>query len=368
MSSVDFRGLRHASSDPLTQLYVQLSNRLAKSLTEGQVATVASDNEDIYSDGIDTESAIKYHSELFGAHLFPFTVDYYPPFEPDRNQVKLMLRGTNNGASIPDRSTYDHNASINGDPLLVDGVLDLGTQTHFTKSMALRMNRPTSAAENAEWLQVPDHTDLQVTTLSTGFSIFVRFKLFSLADQGGKAPTIFEKIDDSTPNNAIMLQAKSDGKLVLVIKRGGTEVVKSETAVSTVAINTIYDIFVTYAVSGNVAHIYVNNVDKTLSAFAGSVNWQATLTNHDLFIFRRGLGVSEGFVYGDFYDHKFYKEKIVSATEVGYHWTNKLTIVNIAFGHVAIVDHFATWTGGAGPARSPSFTTTSFTSGSFTTV
>ncbi len=349
-------------------MFVELQNQVIKQLTKDQVASVDSDNEDIYSDGIDTESVIKYHSELFGAHLFDFTKDYYPPFEPDGNQVKLWLRGTNTGDSTPDISSFNHNATINGDPIPVDGTIDLGTQTHFTKSIALRMNRPTSAAVNLEWLQVPDHADLKITTLSTGFSIFIRFRLFSLADQGSRSPTIFEKIDDSTPNNAMMLQAKSDGKLVFIIKRGGTEVVKKETAAGAVTTNTVYDVFLTYAVSGNVPHIYVNNVDKTLSAFAGSVNWQTTLTNYDLYIFRRGLGDAGGFVYGDFYDYKTYKERVVTAAEVGYHWTNKWTIANIAFGHVALVDHFSTYLTGGGPARSASFTTTSFSSASFTTV
>lgn len=366
--SIDFRGVRPASNDPMLAMFVELQNQVIKQLTKDQVASVASDNEDIYSDGIDTESVIKYHSNFYGAHLFPFTVDYYPPFEPDGNQVKLWLRGINTGSSTPDISSFNHNATINGDPTLVDGTIDLGTQTHFTKSIALRMNRPTSAAVNLEWLQVPDHTDLNITTLTTGFSIFTRFRLLSLADQGGKSPTIFEKIDDTTPNNGIMLQVKTDGKLVLIIKRGGTEVVKMETAVGAVTTNTVYDVFLTYTVTGNVAHIYINNIDKTLSAFTGTVNWQTTLTNYDLYIFRRGLGDDGGFVYGDFYDYKMYKERVVTTAEVGYHWTNKWTISNILFGQVEIVDHSATGPTGGGPVRRPSFTTTSFTATSFTTV
>lgn len=74
-----------------------------------------------------------------------------------------------------------------------------------------------------------------------------------------------------------------------------------------------------------------------------------------------------GFTQGDFYDYKLYKERVVTAAEVGYHYTNKWSISNIAFGHVEIVDHSATHLGGGGPrAIEKSYTNISFTPTSFT--
>ena len=230
----------------------------------------------------------------------------------------------------------------------------------------MRFNRQTSDFQNQEWLQVPDDPALQVAGLATGFSIFTRFQLYSIDQQEGRARTIFEKIDDSTPNDATMLQVKDDGRLVFIVKDGGVTTAK-ETGVALTPAFSVYDVFVTYAVSGHVIHIYVNGVDQTLSDFGGSVNWQTTLTNHDLFIFRRGLGDDGGFVDGDLFVFKRYQEMIVSQTQVTNHWNNKITISSIPYGQCMVTNYWATFgeTGVIMPTCS--FSYTSFTSTSFTT-
>ena len=378
---------------------VELKKKLIKSIVDTQLETVDSENEDIYSDAQDMETAVKWHSELSSQHKFNFVKDYYPPFEPDGNQVKLWLRGMNLGNDTRDWSGFNNTASMYGDPTLVNGTLDLGYQTNGTKSIALRLNRPTSDFENEEYLAVPDTSGLQLASASTGFSVFVRIRPLSLEDQGGRSPTIFAKIDDSTPSNGVMLQMKDDGKLVFIVKKGGSTTAK-ETAADTistsgsgsvipavsfdpvsfdpVSFDTVlespsssttiipYDIFVTWTVSGSVIHIYVDGVDKTLTTFGGSVNWHEDLTDHDLFIGRRGTGAKEGFCYMDFYDFKAYYNRIVNQTEVTRHYTNKWTISNIAFGHVMIANHFATYTGTGGEEGSISFTGGSFSPSSFT--
>ena len=369
--SSDFRGLVPATGDPMLQLVVTLMKRQAKFLTQQQVDLVDSDNEDIFTDGQDMETAIKYHSELSTTHKFLFIKDYYPPFEPDGNQVKIWLRGQNTGNTTKDWSTFGHTATIYGDPTLVDGTIDLGIHDGgAVKSIARRMNRPTSDYENLEWLQIADHADIQVATVTTGLSIFVRFRMKAIADQNGIAATIFEKIDDSTPNNAYMLQVLSDGRLLFVIKDGGTTTAKYA-AVGSIVTDTVYDVFLTYTVSGSVLHIYIDGVDKSLSSFVGTVNWQDITTNHDLYLFKRGMNSEErGCVYGDFYDFKYYKDRVVNQTEVTQHYTNKWTIADIDFGHVMITNEWATFTGSGGEETpsDTSFTVGAFTVTSFTVV
>jgi len=80
---------------------------------------------------------------------------------------------------------------------------------------------------------------------------------------------------------------------------------------------------------------------------------------------RRGVGSEDGFCYGDFYDYRFYREKVLSSTEVTRLYTNKWSISNIAFGKVAISDHSASYAGSGGGAT-PSFTSTSWSTTSFT--
>lgn len=311
------------------------------------------------------ETAIKWHSELGGQHKFNFVKDYYPPFEPDGDVVKCWIRGTNLGGSLRDISGFNNNATVYGDPTLVDGTIDLGYQTHGVKSIAMRLNRPTSNFQNEEWIQIADTAGLQLASASTGFSAFFRIRMQSLAQQGGRDATIIEKIDDSTPNNGIILKVGTDGALDFIVKDGGVTTAKA-TATTTITTGTVYDIFLTYATSGPTIHIYVNGVDKSLSNYGGSVNWHETLTNHDLFIGRRGLGNDEGFAYMDFYDFKPYYDRIVNQTEVTQHQTNKWTISNIGFGHVMIADHYATYQGAGGEELSASFSPVSFSPTSFT--
>ena len=217
--STDFRGLKPRSDDPLAQVFTELQKKFAKFITAQQTELIDSDNEDIYTDGQDMDSVIKYHSELSSQTKFAFDKKSYPA--GDANLIKLWLRGSDLGNTVKDRSAYHHPATIYGDPTLVNGTLDLGIHTHGVKSIARRMNRPTSDFQNLEWLQVPDHADLRINALTIGISIFIRVRFQSLADQGGRAPTLFEKLDDSTPNNAYMLQAKADGRLVAVFRKGG---------------------------------------------------------------------------------------------------------------------------------------------------
>ena len=87
-------------------------------------------------------------------------------------------------------------------------------------------------------------------------------------------------------------------------------------------------------------------------------------TNHDLFVFRRGLGEDGGFVQGDFYDLKYYPEYVVSDLDVGRHYENKWTISDIAFGHVMITNYWATFGGVIIPSLC-SFSATSFSPLSF---
>lgn len=340
MSGGDFRGLIPASNDPMLAFLVSLQKLFIRQQNQNAVSSVSSDNEDIYSTGIDVDTVVRFHSELSGVTKFPFNHDFYPPFEPDGNQVKLWIRGSNTGNKLREISNFGVTVTINGDPTLVDGNIDLGTFTDGTKSIALRMNRPTSITQNREYLEVPDSTNIQVAAVTTGLSIFVRFRMNAIADQDGIAETIIHKIDDSTPSNGYMLQVLSDGRLLFIIRDGGVTTAKYAAAGS-IVINTIYDVFLTYTVTGSVLHIYINGVDKTLTTFAGTVNFQDDLINHNLFVGTRGKNVEyRGSAYFDFYDLKYYKDRVVTQTEVTNHQTNKWTISAIAFGQVMITDHY----------------------------
>lgn len=348
------------SNDPLTKFTIELAKQVSRFRTKDLVENL-DDDEDIYSDGQDVESKVSFRTDLYFTKSFPLNVEYTSPTEPDMNLDKCWIRGNNLGVQMNDISTFENHANIFGEPILVSGnPFDLGIHTGTVKSIATRFNRPASPFTNEEYMAIPDHSSLQVIGLSTGFSIFTRFRLHSIAQQGGLDRTIWEKIDDSTPNNAIMLKASTTGRLTFVVKRGGSEF-RKRTPTSSIAVGTVYEVWVNYAVSGDAIKIYINNVDQTLTDDPDPAGYHSTLSNHDLNIFRRGAGTSGGYTYGDFYDFLYKREKVVSATEVSRHYTNKWTTANIPFGQVAVSNYTASIT-----QATDSFTSTSFTSTSFT--
>jgi hypothetical protein len=335
--SFNIRTIREISSDPLTKFTNELAKKLSKFLTAQQIDRLE-DKEDIYSDGQDVETVIKYNG-LQSQQKFNFDVEYYSVSEPDGDKVKLMLRGRNMGNTITDASGFGNHGIINGDPVLVDGTpFDYGIHTQGVKSVALRINRPTSINVNKEYISIPHNTNLQVSGISTGISYFIRFKIHSIAQQGGRSRRLFEKTDGSNPDNGVQIRVTDTGRLVVILKRATVEY-KKQTATSTIAVNTVYDIFITYAVSGNEIKVYINNVDTSLSDFTGDTNWHATTSEMSLNIFRRGEGSTSGHTYGDLYDFILFREKVVSSTEVSRHYANKLTLADIPYGQVAVSNY-----------------------------
>jgi len=370
MSSSDFRGLINDDNDPLARIVRLFQNKFSKFTTDASVEAVDSDSEDIEQVGVTMESVIKIHS-LNGQHKFNFTTVYIHPLEPDENYVHVMLRGRGGtGNSIADLSGFNNNGSIFGDTLLVDGTLDIGCNNTGTKSVATRFNRPSSDFENEEYIKLPDNTHTKISNITTGFSEWMRVRPFAIDNQGDISRTLWEKVDDNTPNDARMLQIRDTGRLLYVVKDGGVTTAKwtpTGTIEEATSTSLPYDIVCTYATSGNVIHIYVNGVDQTLSTSSASINWQDTLTNHDLYLMERGAGSEDGHVYGDFYGYRLYREKVLSQTEVTRFYTNKWSISNIAFGAVAIEDHYATWIGSGG-AASGGFDATGFDNTGFDTT
>ena len=335
---------------------MKLINKANREAAKEQTESVDSDNEDIFNKFITVEAAVKVHT-LHGVHVFPFTVHYIHPLEPDLQYLVLWIRGHVIGNTVKDQSGFNHTITINGDPSLVDGTLDIGTNNIGVKSIASRYNSPISDFQNEMHVAVTDASDIQTDAIVTGFSEFMRFRPLSIKEQDGISTTLWEKIDDSTPNDARQMQIRDTGRLLYIVRDGGVTYAKW-TAINVIvkgsSTSTPYDIVATYTVSGHVIHIYVNGVDQTLSTFTGTVNWHDDLTDHKLNLFRRGEDTDGGHFYGDFYDYRLYAEKILSQTEVTRFYTNKWSISNIAFGAVAIVDHMATYTGSGG-APDPGF-------------
>jgi hypothetical protein len=341
----DIKGLREISNDPFGKLLTALSKKFSEFLARDQ-AELVENPEDVYSDGQDVESALKYHSFAMSKR-FDLTTDYYSPSEPDQDKLRLWLKGNAIGVQLKDWSELEKAAYLYGDPILVDGApFDYGITDGAlnTKSIALRVNRPTSPLVNDEYIQISDAPSLQVSGMTVGISYFMRFKIHSLSTQGGLERTLFEKIDGVTIQDAVLALVTTDGRLKFYVRRSGMDY-KWQTAINTIATDTVYEVWFTFSQSGPIAHIFVNNVDKSLTTPSAPPVFQSETDNYDLWLFQRGKGPEEGFFYGDFYDFMLFREKVVTSTEVARHYINKWTLADIDFGHVLISNYSATFAG-----------------------
>ena len=109
---------------------------------------------------------------------------------------------------------------------LVDGTLDIGTNNIGVKSIASRYNSPISDFQNEMHMAVTDASDIQTDAIATGFSEFMRFRPLSIKEQDGISTTLWEKIDDSTPNDARQMQIRDTGRLLYIVRDGGVTYAK----------------------------------------------------------------------------------------------------------------------------------------------
>jgi len=361
MSQFSLENLRSVSTDPNQRNINELAKKLSRYLAK-DIEVNLDDEEDLIANGVAIDDGIKFNDTFYHREQFTdWEQNYYPSSDADGGKLSVWLRGNHLGSQLIDRSQYySNNGNLYGDPKLIDGSFDMGYLGGTYKSLALKFNRPTSQSVNAEWIEIPDTTRLQVTGVTTGFSIFMRVKVHDFAQQGSTNRNLFCKTDDDATDNGYMLRLQPEGKFKFAVSRAGTDYDIQTTP--TYAVDTLYDIFLTYEVSGNVLKFYVNGSNVAGSATGTGINYPSDPTNHNLFLMRRGQGTAGSFAYATLYEFKFWREKIVSSTEVSNHYTNKLSLSDMAFGEVGMANHFTPYYEAVS-----SFTSTSFTSTSFTT-
>jgi hypothetical protein len=166
----------------------------------------------------------------------------------------------------------------------------------------------------------------------------MRLYIEDLQTNGGASqrPRAFTKLDEGTGDNLFQMYFNSDGKV-------GFQTIKSATAtanrtVSTISINNEYEIWWTYDHAATPKqHIIVNGADQTLQSDTAPFN-DSNDTDFDLYI-GKNRTENGGYIVGKIIYVKQFQNYIVSPTEASQHYTNKLTIANIAYGKVATVEN-----------------------------
>lgn len=361
--SFDFRTVKEPSNDPVLKYISSLQKTMQKFSTAQQVDQLEG-SEDLFGNISDTDSAIRFNN-LNSLRKFTYNVMYYPPFEPDHDKLKLWLRGTNMGSTLKDWSTFNRECRQRGDPLLVDGApFDDGTNTGGVgvNSKALRFNRNPAIDD---YLTVTHDSAIRASEgLSSGISFFIRFRVFDIDQSEGDDIRLFEKVDNTPVTDGVDVRITDTGRLAFSLENGNNQF-NVQTSSNTIDINTVYDAWFTYNKSGDVQKIYVNGVDKSLTS-GSAPEYHGTLTDFDYTLMSKGSGsgFKAGSAWGDIYDYRIYREKVVSPTEVTRFNTNKWSISNIGFGQVMVPNYWATYD--ETPALA-SYTSTSYTSTSYTT-
>jgi hypothetical protein len=349
MSQFNIRNIREISTDPTTKFANQLAKKLSKFLTKDQTDKLEG-KLDIYSDSKDIDTVVRLHV-FTSTKRFTFDTQYFAAEEPDLNTCTIWLQGRSTGTLLRDLSGFDNTATLNGDPIIVDGTpFDYGIHTGGTKSLALRMNRGDHAELFDEQIAIADDARIRILGATTGISWFFRVRVFATDLSDGKRRTIYLKTDDNPVTAGIRVSIDPTNKRwVIQLRRNGGAFISKETGINKFLTDTVYDAFITYTFAGDVVHLYLaktgdgSPTDETLSTSGYTEEWGPDPTQLGARLFKRGPNSEDGYVYGDLYDFKIFRNRVITSTEAGRHWTNKWTLANIPFGQVMVTNYWATY-------------------------
>ena len=91
--SFNLRDIREVSDEPLTKFVSHLAYRIQKLAMEQQTQELEN-KEDIYSNGQDVDTVLRFHS-LTSTKIFDFSLPFYPPLEPDLDKNTIWIQGHN---------------------------------------------------------------------------------------------------------------------------------------------------------------------------------------------------------------------------------------------------------------------------------
>lgn len=323
---------------------------------------------DVASLSPNTYSYIKVVNDHYNIKLHDLGVsEYYPADEPDYNQCKLIIQTDHYGRKLFDDSMIPATVGItkpvdpdipkanvpqyprgqditcHGDPRLEDGFdRGYGDPTNSKKRQALHFNRTGSLTQWQDYIQVREQalTDsfksFRVAD-NTRLSYLIRVKMDSLESNGsdGLNVTLFHHYNSGNDGTRIYLSPT--GQMRWTLEKGG--VTNSGTTTNGV-VTTGQDVELGFAWDNAGA----TDADRFKFYKDGVLQTTTTTTaagfssgSTDMFIGKRGSG-DGGYVQGYIILAKIWAGVTHSASAFLRHFTNKLTIANIAYGKVATTE------------------------------
>lgn len=266
-------------------------------------------------------------------------------FEPDYDTCKLYVELDSLGSQVADYSGFGHTAKTVGVGRVHNGI-DYG----FAQSVESIFDGRSCYAE------IQNHSDIRVSSITSGFSLFFRFLPFSLDETGGYRQVPVCKVDipdtdwwsfEIYPDGKARFNLTKASSVYSIVTPASTIAATPYTSLTTSTPR--YDVAVTFDDGLDTLKLFINNVkyDTVSSSLDTNTQQPSASLNNNLNIgrFTEIVAPVTGEKYaarnlsklyhGVFQQIKFFQDKIVTDAEVGYHYTNKCTIANIPFGRVA---------------------------------
>lgn len=299
------------------------------------------ENEGLIAKGFTDRSRMSYHDELTFTKLSNLSDDLVRmPIEPDGDKFGLWYT-FDELTSLSDKSFFNHVGELFG--IAACGALAEGVNEGIGAGGTICMKFDGST----NYVKTTTSSHLQLADQSTGINFFMRFKPTDL----NGVHTLFEKLDDTTPSYAYKVMIM-DGDLIFMVKYDDLYYIIG-TGAGVIANNTWYDGWFRFDVSTLESSIYLNNTlynagqggggysrqgFSTAGFSTGYINLEfgdITLNGTSLII---GNGVNlDSYFSGYIQDFRVWNNMLVSSTQIGYMWTNKVSISNIAFEKVAVI-------------------------------
>jgi concanavalin A-like lectin/glucanase superfamily protein len=219
---------------------------------------------------------------------------------------------------------------------------------------------------------IGDNPNINATMNSTpGFTICMWIKPNSVGLHGGQTRVIACKVDDdpSSQNNGWSIWLEPDGTIVFSVKKDGIIRTTTDTGAISILGTRWYFIVCSFDTTTNTPNLYVDGIHAN-ETISGTIPPRFPTSGGSLTLFVGGTdAVGAGYFHGGISDFRFWKNKLLTSTEIGYQNTNKYTILNISNVAIVGVSQTGSDTGTPAPPTETSlfsFSALSFTSDSFT--
>lgn len=315
MSSNFVYQIRRYSGDPGSQRFQILSERLA----QFEAATLQAQTGDIKNYINITRSIIQYKEQDI-VSLKAKTTTFYLPLEPDGKLLTCWFKFEAWGKVVRDVSLTGNSGIILGQaPTAV-----VGPDRGLGSSIAMSFDGLT------QFIEANDNTSIQFHSGSVGFSVAVLIYPTTFTTTAtGEVRYIAEKLDDTSDFWGLFID--TSGNVHFNIKAAGIDY--SIVTTSTISLNTWTWIMLTFNWSSHTPLIYFNGtVQSTTTETVRDSDYSGVRPN----LYVGATAVNDGFFQGNFADFRYYKELVLSSTQVSNLNTNMLSVSSIAFGAVSI--------------------------------